>query len=190
MQLLSDEHLERYQDRQPITLAKHWQKIKARKLDFKFYITASAVYRSAIEGNNLDMDTYLKYRDTGVNKKSKSYREMGWPHSRPKAYTFKVIRTKLILAATCEIFISRIWSPGSVWARLRKEAHMAGFEAAKARATWYYFKNPVFVLCIWALYTRPACCRSLTHLVGLPGQYFSSYLIPELNSRWFGCQFL
>lgn len=76
MELISDEFFEKYKEKQPLTLSKHFNKLKTKKLAFDFYTTSSAIHSSAIEGNHLDIDTFLKYRDTGVNQRSKSYRQI------------------------------------------------------------------------------------------------------------------
>lgn len=43
---------------------------------FGFYVASSAVYSSRLEGNRIDLDTYWKYRSSGINTSSKSYREI------------------------------------------------------------------------------------------------------------------
>lgn len=77
-QSISADYLEDYLGQQPYTLQKHLNRIKATDSpeQFRFYVASSAVYSSRLEGNRIDLDTYWKYRSSGINLSSKSYREI------------------------------------------------------------------------------------------------------------------
>ena len=71
--------IQRYKEQQPITLLKHFNKLKANGNSaerFNFYFANSAVYSSMIEGNRIDFDSYLRYTESGMNKKGKSFTEI------------------------------------------------------------------------------------------------------------------
>ena len=68
-----------YNERQPITLTKHFNKIKSigqSEENFNFYFSNSAVYSSMIEGNIIDFDSYMKFSYSGMNNNGKSFREI------------------------------------------------------------------------------------------------------------------
>jgi Fic family protein len=72
-------YFERYKAQQPITLLKHFNKIKANGTSaekFDFYFSNSAVFSSMIEGNRIDFDSYLKYTNSGMNNSGKSFKEI------------------------------------------------------------------------------------------------------------------
>jgi len=85
--LIKSTYLETYKKRQPITISKHLAKLKDKEpaTDFGYRVTESCVYSSMIEGNPIDLETYLKYRDSGMNTKTKSYKEI---EDLQKAYEF------------------------------------------------------------------------------------------------------
>lgn len=76
--LIKTDYLPDYQKEQPITLQKHFNKLKTNAGDFSFgyRISDSAVYSSMIEGNPIDLDSFLKFSETGMNTKSKAYKEI------------------------------------------------------------------------------------------------------------------
>lgn len=78
-QSLTGVYLADYVRQQPYTLQKHVNRLRVSNLSeqFAFYVAGSAVYSSRIEGNQIDLDTYWKYRNSGINLSSKSYREIG-----------------------------------------------------------------------------------------------------------------
>jgi Fic family protein len=76
LELLPAKYFTFYSDRQNITLLKHFNKLKDGAIDYGYSFKESAVASSQIEGNRLDLDTYLKYHDTGMNTATKSYREI------------------------------------------------------------------------------------------------------------------
>ncbi len=79
LKYIKSKYLEMYKTKQPITLSKHFAKIKNINLSnehFDYYISNSAVYSSMIEGNQIDFDSYLKYSHSGMNNKGKSYTEI------------------------------------------------------------------------------------------------------------------
>jgi Fic family protein len=75
-QLLSPSYFDAYQKTQPITLLKHFDKIKKNDFNFGYAIESSAVYSSMIEGNTMDFDSYLKNLHSGMDKKNKSFLEI------------------------------------------------------------------------------------------------------------------
>jgi Fic family protein len=76
LELLRPLYFDDYQKKQPITLLKHFNKIKKQPLNFGYALENSVVFSSMIEGNRIDIDTYLKYFHSGMNTKSKSYLEI------------------------------------------------------------------------------------------------------------------
>lgn len=68
--------LDIYKNKQKITLLKHYNKLRNSNNDFDFYTDISAVHSSNIEGNIMDFDTYTKAKISGMNQKSKSFREI------------------------------------------------------------------------------------------------------------------
>jgi len=86
--LISSKYFDKYNQKQPITLVKHFNKIKktgANYNNFDFYFSNSAVYSSMIEGNIIDFDSYLKYSHSGMNNKGKSFNEI---EDLKSAYSF------------------------------------------------------------------------------------------------------
>jgi Fic family protein len=93
LQLISTECIQQYIDNQPISLLKHFTKIKglgAKFMNLDFYFSNSAVYSSMIEGNRIDLDSYLKYSYSGMNTNGKSYKEI---EDLKKAYLFAKLQT-------------------------------------------------------------------------------------------------
>lgn len=81
-------HFDKYNEKQPITLVKHFNKVKrigGSSDNFNFYFTSSAVYSSMIEGNIIDLDSYLKYSQSGMNTSGKSFKEI---EDLKRAYAF------------------------------------------------------------------------------------------------------
>ncbi|MFZ4398865.1 MAG: Fic family protein [Bacteroidales bacterium] len=77
--IIKTEYLEIYSKKQPISLLKHFNKIKEIAIDkntFGYSVSVSSVYSSMIEGNPIDLDSYLSYAASGMNTKSKSYKEI------------------------------------------------------------------------------------------------------------------
>lgn len=88
LNFISSTYLEKYSELQPITLVKHFNKIKKLNFNnenFQFYLSHSAVYSSMIEGNKIDFDSYLSYSSSGMNNKGKSFKEI---EDLKKAYSF------------------------------------------------------------------------------------------------------
>ena len=69
---------EKYRKKQPITILKHYNKLKEinKGYTYGYMFDASSVYSSMIEGNPIDIDTYLKYKETGMNTGTKLFREI------------------------------------------------------------------------------------------------------------------
>jgi Fic family protein len=71
--------LEEYKKEQKITILKHFNKIKKLPFDkssFGYSASMASVFSSMIEGNRIDFDTFLEYSNSGMNTKSKSYKEI------------------------------------------------------------------------------------------------------------------
>jgi len=87
LKFIQTQHLDKYIEKQPITLLKHFNKIKKINSSekFDFYISGSAVYSSMIEGNRIDFDSYLKYSSSGMNNSGKSFTEI---EDLKQAYNF------------------------------------------------------------------------------------------------------
>ena len=88
LQILSNDYFEQYKAQQPYTIDKHFKKlnsIEQGNQTFNFYMTGAAVYSSQIEGNRIDFDSFLKYKDSGMNTIGKSYKEI---EDLTKAYQF------------------------------------------------------------------------------------------------------
>ncbi|MCO5232863.1 MAG: Fic family protein [Chitinophagales bacterium] len=88
LSFVSSKYFEKYNSKQPITLIKHFNKLKAigrNSENFNFYFSNSAVYSSMIEGNVIDFDSYLRYSYSGMNNTGKSFKEI---EDLKKAYSF------------------------------------------------------------------------------------------------------
>jgi Fic family protein len=86
--IINSSYLDLYKKKQPITLVKHFNKIKElpfNKETFGYSASMSSVFSSMIEGNTIDFDTYLKYSASGMNTKSKPFKEI---EDLIKAYEF------------------------------------------------------------------------------------------------------
>lgn len=87
LEIIPIKYLEKYKKAQPITLQKHFNKVKKQPYynTYGYSFAISSVYSSMIEGNIIDVDTYLKYVESGMNQKNKSFREI---QDLKKAYEF------------------------------------------------------------------------------------------------------
>jgi len=100
--IIPTKYIERYIDIQPISLLKHFNKIKvtgANAGDFNFYAISSAVYSSMIEGNTIDIDSFMRYSHSGMGKTGKPYKQID---DLKKSYEFaksKKLNSKNVLAA-------------------------------------------------------------------------------------------
>lgn len=76
--LIKPTYLADYKQKQPITLLKHFNKLKKtdNQFNFGYRISDSAVHSSMIEGNPIDFDSFLSYTASGMNTKSKAYKEI------------------------------------------------------------------------------------------------------------------
>ena len=86
--LIKSTYLDFYKKKQPITLVKHFNNLKEltfNKETFGYSASMASVFSSMIEGNIIDFDTYLKYSASGMNTKSKSFKEI---EDLIKAYEF------------------------------------------------------------------------------------------------------
>jgi Fic family protein len=79
LSFIASAYLDKYNEKQSITLIKHFDKIKKIGSDaqnFDFYFSNSAVYSSRIEGNIIDFDSYMKFSYSGMNNTGKSFKEI------------------------------------------------------------------------------------------------------------------
>ncbi len=79
LNFITSKYFEKYDEKQPITLTKHFNKIKnigQNSRNFDFYFSNSAVYSAMIEGNIIDFDSYMKYSHSEMNNSGKSFREI------------------------------------------------------------------------------------------------------------------
>ena len=79
LKLIKSKYIDIYRKKQPITLLKHFNKLKEQPMSIKsfgYWAAYSSVYSSMIEGNNIDFDTYMKFTTSGMNTNSKSMREI------------------------------------------------------------------------------------------------------------------
>ena len=85
--ILSANYLEQYLKEQPYTLSKHFKKLREADLSVSAFnfIVASSVFSSNIEGNPIDIDTYWRFTEMGINLKTKPYKEI---KDLVKAYEF------------------------------------------------------------------------------------------------------
>jgi Fic family protein len=76
LKLIPAKHYQDYTKSQPITIKKHLAKIRNHEINYGYAVSVSAVSSSQIEGNIIDIDTYYKFSNTGMNVKTKAYREI------------------------------------------------------------------------------------------------------------------
>jgi Fic family protein len=77
--IISSAYLEYYKKKQPITIHKHFNKIKEEPMNsqtFGYHLSVASVFSSMIEGNPIDIDSFLRYDTSGMNTKSKSFKEI------------------------------------------------------------------------------------------------------------------
>jgi Fic family protein len=79
-QLLSDAYLEKYLQEAGMDWEKALKALESKnsfeKADFDYYVQSSAVYSSNIEGNSLDLDSYLKNKKFKIKSKPKETSEI------------------------------------------------------------------------------------------------------------------
>lgn len=92
--MLTDKYLNEYRTGLSVDLdmglAKLEEKSNFSQEDFNIYITSSAVYSSNIEGNSLDVDTYLKNKQFNIPSKPKETSEID---DLITAYNFAIANT-------------------------------------------------------------------------------------------------
>ncbi len=76
LRIIPVKYFPEYKERQPITLLKHFNKLKQGNINYGYAISSSAVSSSQIEGNAIDIETYFKFDTSGMNIKTKSFREI------------------------------------------------------------------------------------------------------------------
>ena len=77
--IITAAYLEDYERKQRITLSKHFGKlpdVAAGSRDFGYHLSVASVYSSRIEGNPMDLDSYLRFETSGMNTTSKSFQEI------------------------------------------------------------------------------------------------------------------
>lgn len=78
MKILS-KYIKRYRDVQTISLKKHLDKIKESNSfseSLKYSIISSAVFSSMIEGNGIDLESYLKFKEMKIGEKDDKMKEI------------------------------------------------------------------------------------------------------------------
>jgi Fic family protein len=95
LKILTSEYLETYTSKLNINWFEVFNKLRKKSVfsstDFEYYIQSSATYSSNIEGNSIDIDTYLKNKKFKVKSKPKEMTEID---DLIAAYNF-AIKTKL-----------------------------------------------------------------------------------------------
>ena len=95
LKILSAAYLNDYSEKVSVDWRGVFNQLKAKKIytadDFEYYIQSSATYSSNIEGNSIDIDTYLKNKKFNVKSKPK---EMGEIDDLIMAYNY-AIKTRL-----------------------------------------------------------------------------------------------
>lgn len=79
LRLIKSTLFDKYRQVQPISIQKHFNKLKSRQDQedaFGYALAQASVYSSMIEGNHIDLESYLRFSSTGLNTKSKSFREI------------------------------------------------------------------------------------------------------------------
>ena len=80
LKILTAEYLTPYSSELNINLFDVFNKLRTKntytKNDFEFYIQSSATYSSNIEGNSIDIDTYLKNKKFKIKSKPKEMKEI------------------------------------------------------------------------------------------------------------------
>jgi len=99
LKIIPSKYFSQYNKSQPITLIKHFNKIKTSSFDYGYAVTESAVASSQIEGNILDIDTYVKFNTTGMNTNTKPFREIKYLEAAYKFAKTHVLNAKNILHA-------------------------------------------------------------------------------------------
>lgn len=86
MEIIPTNQYSDYIKNQPITLLKHFNKLKLQvNNSLDFYNTLSAVYSSIIEGSRLLVSDYMKIKGSGMNTTNKDYKQV---NDLIKAYEF------------------------------------------------------------------------------------------------------
>jgi len=104
LKIIPTKYFDYYKSNQPITLLKHFNKLKNTQVDFSYIRKASAVYSSMIEGNVIDLETYFKYYTSGMNTKTKAFKEITDLEQAYKYAQIHVINQKNML--TCHKLLS------------------------------------------------------------------------------------
>lgn len=85
LKIIPSKQYKQYYKEQKLTISKHFNKIKKANIDFGNVRKAAVVYSSMIEGNPIDLDSYYKYFTSGMNTKTKAFKEIT---DLEKAYTY------------------------------------------------------------------------------------------------------
>lgn len=80
LKILTAEYLNEYSDKLTVDLLEVFNQFRTKnaysKDDFEYYIQSSATYSSNIEGNSIDIDTYLKNKKFKIKSKPKEMTEI------------------------------------------------------------------------------------------------------------------
>ncbi len=76
LKIIPTKQFKKYEKEQKLTLSKHFNKIKKKNIDLSYIRKASVIYSSMIEGNPIDLETYYKYFTSGMNTRTKSFKEI------------------------------------------------------------------------------------------------------------------
>ena len=91
MKILTSQHLDDYSSKLSVDWLAIFKALESEKKytteDFEYYIQASATYSSNIEGNSIDIDTYLKNKKFNIKSKPK---EMSEIDDLIEAYNFAI----------------------------------------------------------------------------------------------------
>lgn len=78
-QLIRSSYLDVYRKKQKITLSKHIHKINEEAFNetrIGYYASCASAYSSMIEGDPIDFDSYLKYAESGMKNRNRSFFEI------------------------------------------------------------------------------------------------------------------
>ncbi len=145
LKFISSDYLEEYSSKCKIDWLNvfHQLKLKAdfSKEDFEYYIIASSLYSSKIEGNTLDADSFFSYRKNKNFPKKKEVKEI---EDLVKAYSFASENSlnKTNFLQTHKILSSTLL-PAKERGKIRK--HQVGVRDSKTLKPVYIAVEPEFV---------------------------------------------
>jgi len=145
LKIISTEYLQEYSDRVDVDWLDVFNKLKLKTNfsleDFEYYIIASALYSSKIEGNTLDVNSFFGNREKKDTVRSKEVTEI---ETLMEAYKFasenKLNRTNFFKA---HAFLSKTLLPAKERGVLRKE--QLGVRDAKTMRPVYLAVEPQYL---------------------------------------------